>query len=154
MPVSAAFKAHAFALRSDDVNINLVEIDHPNLPEPARISTDTVDTVHLGNTYVSCPVKIQWAVREGGRAPTSRLEVDNVGKIILDPVRSVVSPMPTVRFISVLASQLNTIDFEQTMDLADAKITPEVISGELTVYNLLNRPVLTRVSARICPGLF
>lgn len=151
--VSSTFRTHAFALRSGEVNITLLEIDHPNLASPARLSTDTVATTHGGNVYVPCPALVQFLQRVPGAIPTARIQVDNTSQLLLEATRSVVQPMPTVTMTVVLASDPNTVEIQQTLFLAQAEITAAQISGELTMAPV-DGPFLRRVSPAITPGLF
>ena len=153
--VTQAYKTHSFALRSTNVNHILMEIDHSTMPEPARITSDNVNTTHNGNVYISCPSVIQLMVRTPGAVPTASLRVQNVSQILLDAARSAVTPMPTVSVFSVLQSNLNTIQWgPMIMSLSATDITETDITGELTIPSLIDRPLLTRVSQAITPGLF
>lgn len=153
--VTTAYRTHAFALRSGEVNITLIEFDHPSLPEPARVTSDNVATTHQGNVYVPCPALVQFITRVPGQMPTARISVDNVSQLLLEAVRSVVQPMPTVTLTCVLASSPDTIEWgPQVLSLSGVDIDAQQISGELTLAPLIDTPVMRRVSPAITPGLF
>lgn len=153
--VTQAYHTHSYAVRSTNINHTLMEIDHPSMPEPARITSDIVDTTHNGNVYIACPAVVQIISRTAGSLPVSRISVDNVSQLLLDSLRSVTTPMPTITTFCVLQSAVNVIQWgPSVMYLSDTEITATTISGNLTIPSLIDRPLLNRASAAITPGLF
>lgn len=68
----------------------LIRIDHEDLPSPLLITSDAVDTISNGDTYVSYPFQLVIPDEpEDGRSPRASVQVANVDREILASLRSI-----------------------------------------------------------------
>lgn len=153
---SNAYKRAANATGAAEMSRILLEIDHPDLAQPIRVVNDTDDLVHLGDTFVAFGFDAVMPNDSQGQLAKARLVMDNVGEDLtewIDASRG--GKGSTVRFIEVLRSDPDTIEWEVTMDLTNVEVTWSQVSGEVGFENLLNRPaVLVTYRPDTAPGLF
>lgn len=152
--VSAPMRGAAYAQETGEAAPVLITIDHADLAAPIQVTSDAVDTLSRGDTYIAFPFRVTLPddTEEGARA---RLEIDNVDRQIVQAVRAVSSP-PSVRVEVVLAStpdlvEAGPFDFQ----LEEARYDALVVSGELAFEPVLDLAVPGDVmSPGLFPGLF
>lgn len=136
--VSQVFRSAAYGQQTDECPIVLLEIDHADLAAPIRVTSDAVDTVHLGNTYMAFPFAIAFPDDTDDVPPTSRLIIDNVDRQVVQAIRNITSS-PDVTMWMVLASDPDTIEagpFAMTMESAEYNAL--TVSGNLAYEDDLN----------------
>lgn len=119
--VSLNFRTYAFAQESSVFPIGLITINHDDLAEPIRLSTDpterlveTVSNVVYGTTsngedyyFFPCTLKLPDDTDDG---PGSiELEFDNVNRDYVSMIRSLVGS-PTVDASFVMSNALDTVE--------------------------------------------
>jgi hypothetical protein len=153
---SNAFKRAHNATGGAEVARVLLEITNPALAQPIRIVNDTLDLTHQGNTFVSFGFDAELPDDTQGKLPRARLRMDNAGEDLtewLDASRGGVNSQ--VRFIQVLRSNPDTIEWEVTMDLTNVGVDWIEVSGELGFEDLLNLPAMAQTyRPQTAPGLF
>lgn len=107
--VSLTLKQAVFAPETDAVFIILLTIDHPNLAMPIRLTSDAVDTVSRGNTFIRFPFDLSLPDDGADRPPRARLTIDNVDRQIVQAIRSI-SSAPTVLMEIVRDADPNTVE--------------------------------------------
>jgi len=91
-----------------------------------------------------------------GTEPRAQLVIDNIGEELVQWLEmSSGGEGATARFIQVLPSDPDTIEYEVTMDLANVDMTPVEVSGELSFDSLVNTPgVAIRHTPETTPDIF
>ena len=153
--VSNLVKQAINAQETGEVFIVLLTIDHPDLAEPMRLSSDAVDTVSRSNTYVAFPFDISLPNDQADRPPRAGLRIDNVDRQIVQTLRTITSA-PTVLMEVVLGSDPDTVEASwPDFQLLDADYDHLVVAGELGQELFLNEPWPGRsFTPADFPGLF
>lgn len=152
--VSATMRDAAYAPETGEAPLALLTIDHPELTTPIRLSSDAVNTLSRGDTYIALPFRAVLP-NDNEEATRSRLEIDNIDRQIVEALRSISSP-PKVTMEIVLASTPDVVeagpfDFE----LQEARYDVLVVSGDLAFEPILDLSVPGDVmSPGLFPGLF
>lgn len=149
-------KANLIRTNVDESPIVLIEISNPLLTNPIRIVNDHKDVVINNNTYTSCMIDVALPEEKDREMPSATLSIDNVSRTLTRFFEQLQGgPDTKVRFMQILRSQPNVIEYNISLDLVNVKVTPYKITGTLSYDNLLNKQSVTRVYNKITsPGLF
>lgn len=109
--LSSTAQQETYKLESTDTWIALLTIDHPDLTEPVRISSDSVDTDSLGETYSAIPFKFILPSDKEGRVTAVDIQVENVTQLLIPDIRAVNS-RATLLIQMVLASDPDVVEVE------------------------------------------
>jgi len=153
--LSSAMLQAINAEETDDAILVLVEITHPNLAEPIRVTSDGVDTVSNGNTFVSCPFEFEMPSEEDDSEMVGTLRVDNVDREIVQAVRTVATP-PKVTVQIVRAADPDTIEVEwPEWDMVHAEYDVLKVTGKLSVESWTQEPFPAgKMDPSRFPGIF
>lgn len=141
-PVTDAFKAAAFAQETGEVVVTLLTITHPDMEETIRISSDPTQrldgsgdpqpiygTISRGEQYLFVPFDLTLPDEQDETAPNAKIRLSNVGREVMELVRSVDTPAKIVLEI-LLGSDLETVEVAfPELHIAQAEYT----AGELTL---------------------
>ena len=154
-PVSATFKREVFKQETSECFILLVTIDHDDLLDPIRVSSDGVDTVSRSNTFVTFPFEITLPSDSDEEPPESKILIDNVDRQIVEAVRSITSP-PSVLLEIVLASDVDTVEIDwPDFELIDVDYDALTVQGVLTQERFSAEPYpFLKFTPGNFPGLF
>lgn len=135
--LSPEFIADLNAQNSGEAIIVLIEIDHPEMPEALRVTSDNVDTISNGDTFIAYPFRITLPdAPEDGKSPRAAVEIDNVTREILDTLR-LTSSSPYFDLRVVRASAPDVIEGRWPgFRLAQVPYTAETVRGELTLDDI------------------
>lgn len=156
-------RAYSFAARrqlhgtvSSDPPLVLLEITHPGLPQPVRVVGDSQDLVSNGNVFVGMGFRVRLPDELQGQQPRAELGVDNIGRELMQWIEaSAGGRNARVRFMQVLRSNPNNIEWEISMYLNNVKANLAEVSGELGFPRLLDVPaVQMRADPQTMPGIF
>jgi hypothetical protein len=137
---SLTFREAVNAQETGEAFLILLEIDHDDLSEPIRVTSDGVDTTSNGNIYTSYPFDLQLPDDTEGNIPTAQLTIDNIDRVIVESLRSI-STYPTVTIKIVLASDPNTIEAEFTnFELREPQYNALLVSGKLMLKSFFREP--------------
>jgi len=152
------------AAQTDEVPVVLVKIEHDDLDEPVRLSSDPTErlssdplvygTVSNTDEYTFVLMSAMIPDDKEGVPPSTQLVFENVAEDMAAVARSVSSP-PTVSLFIVLASAPDTIE-EQWTGLKATKASYNAGQLTLTVSreHLLNEPwPAYRTTRERFPGL-
>ena len=119
------------AQNSAEVFIPLLRIEHPSLPAPILLASNT-ETVHrTDGDYLPYPFQINLPTQSDEEIPQVTLTVDNTDLSVNNAIRTLVGE-PSVTFMVVLASSPNIEEAGPfAMKLASAQATAETITGTL-----------------------
>lgn len=138
--VSTAFKQAIFGQETDEVFIILLDVEHDDLVETIRVSSDGVDTVHNGNTYAAYPFQLTLPSDPEEGFCSAKLTIDNVHRDIIAAVRQI-SSAPTITMTIVLASDPNTVEAQfSNFRLLNVQYDVLTITGDLSLTPLTAEP--------------
>jgi len=147
---------HINATSADELPLLLLEIDHPQLTQPARVVNDTQDLTSNGNLFVGMAFSASLPDDKPQQMPKARLAIDNVGKELVSWLEmSQGGRGSTCRMMQVMRSAPNLIELEITLDIMNVIITATTVEADLGFDDLLGR-MSTPYSYRpdTAPGLF
>lgn len=137
------FKKTANAVSATESPIVLLEITHPNLGTPIRIVNDTEDLTHSGNVFQKMAFRIALPDDPDTALPQATLEVDNIGREMVQWFEAADWSLPTqVKIIQVMRSRPNTAEYQITMDLSDISMNKHTVSAKMGFNNLLGLPAV------------
>ena len=138
--VSSIFRSAVFSQETDEVFLLLLTIDHDDLAEPIRVSSDAVDTVSRGNTFVAYAFDLTLADDTDDGPQQMRISIDNVDRMIVEAVREISSP-PDVTVEVVLHSDPDTVEVSfDGFTLTDVSYDVFTVSGTISTQSYLNEP--------------
>lgn len=139
--LSSVAREAIFAAQTGEAFLVLLTLSHPDLADPIRVTSDSVNTVSGGNTFQRFPFTIGIPDEPEDVPPSARLEIDNVSREIIAAVQTVTGPPIAVRIEVVTASTTNTVECgPYDMILQDVSGNALTVGGTLTFENILNEP--------------
>jgi len=153
--VSDTFRSAIYAPETAEAFLALISIDHPTFATPIRVTSDAVDTVSRGNTYVRYPFRVTLPTDAEGGAPLARLSIDNVHRDILRQLRAT-PDAATVTIEIVLGSDPDTVEVSfPDFELREVSHDFLTIEGTLSVEHFAAEPYPAGVfSPADFPGMF
>lgn len=141
---SAQYRSTLAKVSMEEAPLILLEIDHPELPEPVRIVNDTVDITSNGNLYIAFPFNCSLPDDFENQLPRARLSISNIGRDLMVWLETTDGGAgATARFQQVMRSRPNQIEFEITMSLFNLAATNLEVSAELGFDNLFTKPAVS-----------
>lgn len=136
--VSATARAALYAAQTDQVFLQLLEIDHASLEDPLRFVNNTESIVHGGNTYLPFPFRIDLPDEREDTITNARLTIDNVDRQIVIAVRQLATA-PTLTWKLVLAASPDTVEAGPfDFVLRNVRYALYTVSGDLVYEDRLN----------------
>lgn len=153
---SGVYKSTLAQVSAPEAPHILLEIDHPDLTTPIRIINDTQDLTSNGNLYLACPFRCVLPDDFENQLPKARLAVDNIGRELMFWIETTAGGNgSTVRFMQVMRSRPDQIEWEITMSLYNVQVTMQEVSGELGFENLFSKPAINlQYRPSTTPGIF
>ncbi len=153
--VSQAVKQAVNAPETAETFIILLTIDHADLAQPIRVSSDAVDTVSRGDTFVAFPFDLSLPDDTDARLPRARLRIDNIDRQVVQAVRSITSA-PSVLIEIVMASDPETVEVSfPDFQMREIGYDAVTVEGSLTLEEIEGEPYPARIfSPADFPGLF
>jgi hypothetical protein len=150
---STFWEALSFSATDEDFVV-LATISHPNLGEPIRVCSDTVDLVSNGNTFIGFPFEFTLPSDNDG-PPKGKLRIQNVDRRIGEVVLTLDTAVD-LQLDVVLRSEPDTLQVSyKTLKMRNITGDALAIEGEISVrdYTALPWPK-TRSTKGLLPGLF
>lgn len=153
---SDEYKSTLSSVNSPEIPYVLLEIHHADLTEPVRVINDTQDLTSNGKLYIGCPFRALMPDDFENQLPKSSIAIDNVSKDLMYWIeQSGGAKGSTVRFMQVMRSRPDLIEWEITMNLYNISCTPKEITGELGYENLFTKPAVSmQYRNSNSPGIF
>lgn len=153
---SAEYRSTLASTSAHEAPLTLLEISHPGLTEPIRVVNDNDNIISNGHTFVACGFRCYLPDDMDNKMPTAQLAVDNVGREMMYWIESSGGGAgTTVRFIQLMRSRPDLIEWEITMGLTNIKVTSKEVTGDLGYENIFGRPAITmRNDPFTMPGIF
>ncbi|MFZ4537813.1 DUF1833 family protein [Propionivibrio sp.] len=153
---SAEFKSTLASTAAPEAPITLLEINHSALSEPVRVANDNANITSSGVEYIACPFRIALPDDFENQLPKAQLAVDNIGKELMYWIEtSGGAKGATARFIQIMRSRPNLIEWEITMNLSNIEATVTEVTADLGYENIFTRPAIAmRFDPFTAPGIF
>lgn len=153
---STAYKSTLAEVSAEETPLILLEITHPSLGTTVRICNDTIDVTSNGNLYIAMPFRCTLPDDFENRIPKASISIDNVSKDLMQWIESSNGAKNAqVRFIQIMRSRPNTIEWEITLTMFNVKATIQEITGELGFQNLFSKPAISiQYRPENSPGVF
>ena len=141
---------------AEEFSLILLQIDHDDLAAPIRVVNDRSDLTHQGNVYQRFAFKFSFPTDPENGLPEAQLEMDNVGREVMDWVEGADwNKLTTVTITMVRRSDPDTKEYEVTMNLSDIKANQFTVSGRLGFEELLGAPALrVKYTPQTAVGLY
>lgn len=141
---SSEFKSTLSAVSATESPLILLEINHSSLSTPVRVINDVQDLTSNGNLFIGCPFRCILPDDFEGQLPKAKLAVDNIGRDLMYWIEtSNGGAGSTVRFMQIMRSRPNLIEWEITMNLYNLVVTMQDITAELGFENLFAKPAIS-----------
>jgi len=129
-----------FSGETDEAILALVTIEHSSLSEPIRVSSDSVETISNGNTFLPLPFEYTFPSQDDESEIVAKLKIDNVDRQITKAVRNVQSA-PTVSTQIVRGSDPDVIEAEfPNFKLTNVTYNKYTVEGTLTLESPVSQP--------------
>lgn len=144
------------ATSADEPFLVLLQITHPDLTTPICVVNDNQNVTSNGNEYIACAFDVTLPDDQDGQIPQATLEVDNIGRELTQWLEySQGGQGAQCRFMQILRSDPDTLEFDMTLDLTGMTITPLRVSGTLGFQNTLAlASTIPNFTPTTTPGLF
>lgn len=153
---SANFKKTINSVSADEFPLVLLQIDRDDLAQPIRLVNDSVDLVHLGNTYTGLPFDITLPDDPEQGMPYASLSIMNVGREMTMWIENADwTKETTVTLTQVMRSAPNVAEWSITMVMSDIQMNSTYIQAKLGFEDLFGSPAVTlKYSPTVAPGLY
>lgn len=153
---SSGFNQTINSVSASEYPLILIQIDHADLAAPIRVVNDREDFTHLGNTYQRFAFKFSFPTDPENGLPEAKLEMDNVGREVMDWVEGADwNKLTTCTITQVRRSDPDTIEYQVVMNLSDISANQYTVSGRLGFEELLGAPALrVKYTPQTAAGLF
>lgn len=163
--LSLNFREAMHAQQTDVVPIVLLLIEHPDLDEPVRLSSDPTTriedspplygTVSQGETWLFLPFQLVWPDEKDDAAPVQKLQIENIDRGLVTLLRNTITPALVQAFI-VLSNALDDVEIEGApFDLTSADYDANTITMTLNIDALAVEPFPSgSFTPAAFPGLF
>ena len=156
--ISAGGLQELFAQESGHAWITFIVVNHASMGTPLRICNDMKDQTFGGDLYIGVPFEIALAVDDEDTVPTVSLRLDNVGRDLVDTLRSITDradvSVTHVRIdgAGAMTSEIGPLDFK----LIGSEITMCIVDISLGLStDPLNAPATKEIfTSTLAPGLF
>lgn len=156
--LSSVAKKALLASETGEAIHTLIKIDHDELPEPIRVTSDAVETVSNGEVFQAFPFQVTLPDESEERPPTVRLIIDNVAREIVTAARSIIASgvAADVTLEVVFESDTNTVEAGPfNFKLRNVTYDVLTVEGDLLPEDHLNEPFPgDRITPSRFPGVF
>jgi hypothetical protein len=164
--VSANFRSAVYSQSTDEVPVLLVTMEHDNLTEAIRVSTDNADqfdvdgeitrgTISNGENFIFYPMAITLPDDSEESVTSASLTIDNIDRTIMREIRQL-TDSPTITMQVVLASSPDTIEAEfDSFKFDSISADALTITGQLSLEHFYREPFPgTSMLPSNFPGMF
>lgn len=136
MTLSAAGTAELAAQECATAWLVLLTLDHPELDQPIRVTSDGVTTTSNGYTYSPLPFEVTLPDDVEGRAPQAQLRIDNTSQEIIALLRGLTTP-PSLKIQIVRSVTPDVVEREWSgLEWRSSQYDVGAITGTLGVDDL------------------
>lgn len=142
---------------TEEVFALLVELSHPSLAAPIRVTNYPTDIISNEELYVALPFELVLPDTPENGVPVAKLSIDNIDRMIVQAVREMQPGTPcSVIMRVVLIADPDYVEIEYT-DFVLTNVTYDAltVSGDLSIENFSTKPYpYGTFSPRFFGGLF
>ncbi len=114
----------------------LLEIGHPQLPAPLRLTSDGVATLSNGASYEPFPFEVTLPDDAEGRAPRAQIRIDNTSQEIVALLRGLTTP-PSLPIRIVRSTDPDVVEREWSgLEWRASTFDVGFVTGTLSVDDL------------------
>ena len=129
-----------FASQTGEAFLALITIDHAELAQAVRVTSDAVATTSRGDSFVAFPFEVVLPEDNSERPPRARLKIDNVDRAILRQLRAISSPA-TVLIEMVRGDDPDTVEASfPDFKLRDVGYDVLAVEGSLDLEDFISEP--------------
>ncbi len=140
---SAQFKSTLNSVSATESPLVLLEITHPALSQAVRVVNDNLDLTSNGNLFIAAPFECVLPDDMENQLPKAKLAIDNIGRDLVYWLEtSGGGEGAKVRFMQVMRSRPNSIEWETTMNLSNVQITMTKVTADLGFENIFSKPAV------------
>lgn len=140
---STQFKSTLNSVSAPEAPLVLLEITHPNLIDAVRVVNDNADLVSNGKQFIGAPFECILPDDMENQLPRAKLAIDNIGRDLVYWLEtSGGGEGAKVRFMQVMRSRPNSIEWETTMNLSNVQITMTKVTADLGFENIFSKPAV------------
>ena len=143
------------AQETDEVFLVLLTLAHDSLIQPVRVTSDAVDTLSRGESFIAYPFDLSLPEDSEALTATAHLSIDNVDRVIIAALRGLQdSPAVTVEIVRAAAPDTVEAVFPD-FRLSEIQYDAATVTGTLTIEDFTAEPYPAVVFAPAgFPGLF
>lgn len=144
-----------FAPETGEAFLVLLTLDHPDLEEPIRITSDAVETLSRGQSFIAFPFDIIIPDDTESASPRARITIDNVDRTITASIRAMTAAA-SVTIEIVRAADPDTVEAAfPGFQLINVVYDALTVSGDLAIEDFTAEPWPAAVfSPAGFPGIF
>jgi hypothetical protein len=153
--ISPELLAQMYGQESGDPFLMLVTLSHADFISTQRLCNNNVDIISRGNTYTAFPMKISLPMDDGETAREVKIDFDNVGRELIDEIRSITTPINVV-IEMVLASNPSQVQISlEELQIKNISYNKSKISARLFMDSFLNTAMTSeQYTPQNFPGIF
>lgn len=154
--ITHACRRALYASQTGEVLLVLLELSHPQMATPIRVTSDGVDTVVAGVVYQHFPFRVTWPDDTDDTPPRAELAIDAVDRSIVRSVRQLSGSPIQVSMRVVMASDPTVVEAGPCVfDMRDVEYSAFEVSGKLEYADVANEDFpLPKFDPSTTPGLF
>lgn len=140
---SSTFKSTLNSVSANESPLVCLEISHAGLSVPVRVVNDNTDLTSNGNLFIAAPFECILPDDMENQLPKAKLAIDNIGRDLVYWLEtSGGGEGATVRFMQIMRSNPNLIEWETTMNLSNVQITMTKVTADLGFENIFSKPAV------------
>ncbi len=140
---SAQFKSTLNSVSANESPLVCLEISHAGLSVPVRVVNDNADLTSNGNLFIAAPFECILPDDMENQLPKAKLAIDNIGRgLVYWLETSGGGEGAKVRFMQIMRSNPNLIEWETTMNLSNVQITMTKVTADLGFENIFSKPAV------------
>jgi len=154
--LSSAFVESVNASETDQAFLSLITISHADLSEPIRVTSDSVETVSNGNTFVPFPFQLNLPKDEDDPSGVlAKIKIDAVDRRVVEAIRQISSP-PDFDIQIVLSSDPDAVEVDwPNFKLSNVTYDAQTVEADLVLELLEQEPYPgAKFDPARFPGLF
>lgn len=154
-PISLSARQALFSSGTGEAFLVLLTLDHSSMTAPIRVTSDAVETISRGDSFIAFPFDLLIPDDTENASPRARLIIDNVDRAIVAAIRNITSA-PSILIEIVQASNPDTVEASfPDFKLTNVNYDALTVSGDLTVEDFTAEPWPCAIfSPANFPGMF
>lgn len=150
--VSPEYMQSMFERETTIATVVLLTFEHEDFEETIRVTSDSVDTISRGETFIAYPFQLKLPSDEEDSEAKASITIDNVGRGLIAALRSISRTPPTMLIEIVKSTDWDTVEASVPgFILGNIKYDAMTITADLMFDSRFNE---TLPAGRFTPGFF